>query len=238
MSDLVRDLRPHTVIHAGALKHVPMLERFPQEAWKTNVLATRGLLEACVRANVAVFVNVSTDKAANPRTVLGHTKRIGERMVAHVAVHTGLRYYSVRFGNVWDSRGSVARTFRYQAEHGLPVTVTDPQATRYFMDTAQAVDLVISTMRDAEGGQTLILDMGEPVSILERAHEIVEHCGSDSPIAFTHLRGAEKQRESLVDVRETPSRWLRPGVTSVRVAPLDPARLGAAYESSDRFAED
>ena len=136
--------RPEVVFHAAALKHLPLLERYPFEAYQTNVLGTATLLQAAKNVNVQVFVNISTDKAANPISILGYSKRIAERVTAHFGINsTTGKYISVRFGNVLGSRGSVLMSFRDQIDKGGPVTVTHRGVTRYFMTIFEAVQLVI-----------------------------------------------------------------------------------------------
>ncbi|MBK9181355.1 MAG: polysaccharide biosynthesis protein [Acidimicrobiales bacterium] len=141
--EVFRQRRPEVVFHAAALKHLPLLEQYPDEAWKTNVVATQTLLDASVAVGVRRFVNISTDKAADPISVLGHSKRIAERLTAHAADVTDHPYLSVRFGNVLGSRGSMLPLFRTQIDNGGPVTVTHPDVTRYFMTVEEAVSLVI-----------------------------------------------------------------------------------------------
>src|SRR5690606_21765007 len=137
-----------------------MLEQYPDEAWKTNVLGTLNVLNAARSVNVGTFVNVSTDKAANPTSVLGHSKRVAEKLTGWMAGESGARYLSVRFGNVLGSRGSMLPTFRYLIEKGGPLTVTHPEATRYFMTIPEASQLVIQAGGIGRPGEVLILDMG------------------------------------------------------------------------------
>src|SRR5581483_7481898 len=143
LEQLVRERRPHVIFHAAALKHLPLLERYPGEAVQSNVWLTANLLAAAADVGVEKFVNISTDKAADPISVLGYSKRIAERLTAHYAEHAPGSFVSVRFGNVLGSRGSVLHAFRAQIEAGGPVTVTDPNVTRYFMTVHEAVQLVI-----------------------------------------------------------------------------------------------
>ncbi len=155
--------RPDVVFHAAALKHLPLLEQHPAEAVKTNVWATLDLLEITAEAGVERFVNISTDKAADPCSVLGYTKRITERLTSHFASEARGTYLSVRFGNVLGSRGSVLTVFQSQIERGGPLTVTDPDVTRYFMTIEEAVQLVIQAGAIGRDGEVLVLDMGKPV---------------------------------------------------------------------------
>ena len=173
------------VFHAAALKHMPLLERAPDEAFKTNVLGTRNMLMVAREHGVKVFVNISTDKAADPENVLGYSKKATERLTAGVAAPQGGRYLSVRFGNVLGSRGSVLTAFRAQIANGGPVTVTDPQVTRFFMTIPEAVHLVLQAASLGDDSETLILDMGEPVRIADVAHHMIEKSGRDIKIVYT-----------------------------------------------------
>ena len=217
--------RPEVVFHAAALKHLPMLEQYPEEAWKTNVLGTLNVLAAARRVGVKTFVNISTDKAANPISVLGHSKRTAERLTAWAAVQSRESYLSVRFGNVIGSRGSVLPTFIAQIEAGGPVTVTDPEVTRYFMTIPEACQLVIQAGAIGRPGEALILDMGHPVKILDVARRVIARSGRQTEIVFTGLRDGEKLHEELFGVSEHDDRPFHPKVTHTAVPPLDPDSL-------------
>lgn len=203
VDEIFAKCRPDVVFHAAALKHVTLLENHPVEGLKTNVLGTRNVLEAAERAGVEVFVNVSTDKAADPVSVLGTTKLLAEQQTTRFAERTGRRYTSVRFGNVLGSRGSVLPTFLAQIEAGGPVTVTDPDATRYFMSIPEAVRLVLQAGAIGRPGETMILDMGRPVSIDVLARRLIEHHDPSVRIEYTGLRAGEKLHESLIAGTET-----------------------------------
>ena len=218
--EVFTSIQPDVVFHAAALKHLTFLERFPSEAWKTNVLGTRNVAAAAAEANVDHFINISTDKAADPSSVLGLSKRITERLIAHWGTsHPG--WVSVRFGNVLGSRGSVITTFRYQIRKGGPVTVTDRDVTRYFMTIREAVHLVLQASVLGRSGETLILDMGEPVRIAAIAEFMVARSGRDIPIVFTGLREGEKLAEVLVGEQETVDSPLHPLISHTHVPPLD-----------------
>ena len=217
--------RPDVVFHAAALKHVPMLQQYPDEGWKTNVLGSLNLLQTARRHGVGRFVNISTDKAADATTVLGKTKRIAEELTAWHAGENA-RYLSVRFGNVLGSRGSVLFTFTAQIEAGGPVTVTDPHVTRYFMTIPEACELVIQSAAIGEPGDVLVLDMGEPVRILEVAEGLIARSGKDIEIVFTGLREGEKLHEVLSSADECLEPTSHPMINRVHVPPLDPAALG------------
>jgi len=185
------------VFHAAALKHLPMLEQYPAEAVKTNIIGTQTVLEAAELVGVTTFVNISTDKAANPCSVLGYSKRIAEGITAHRAAETGRRFVSVRFGNVLGSRGSVLTAFARQIAEGGPLTVTDEEVTRYFMTIEESCQLVIQAAAIGQPGEALVLDMGEPVRIVDVARQLMEQSGRRVPITFTGLRDGEKMHEEL-----------------------------------------
>ncbi|MFQ6484568.1 SDR family NAD(P)-dependent oxidoreductase [Brachybacterium epidermidis] len=197
--------RPEIVFHAAALKHLPMLERFPEEGWKTNVHGTLNVLRACQEAGVERVVNISTDKAAAPTSELGRSKLVAEGLTADFAHATGDAYVSVRFGNVFGSRGSVLVSFAEQIRSGGPVTITHPDVTRYFMTIPEACQLVLQAAVVGEGGETLVLDMGRPVRILDIAHGMMALAGKNCPIAYTGLRDGEKVDEDLISPDERES---------------------------------
>lgn len=218
--EIFTDRRPQVVFHAAALKHLPMLEQYPEEGYKTNVLGTLHVLEAAEAVGVERFVNVSTDKAADPTSVLGYTKRIAERLTAHVATRAEGIYLSVRFGNVLGSRGSVLDAFTAQIEAGGPVTVTHPEITRYFMTTGEAVQLVIQAGAIGRDGEVLVLDMGTPVKIADVARQLVAQSGKDIEIVFTGLRPAEKMHETLFGDGERDERPFHPLIAHCDVPPI------------------
>ena len=189
--------RPDVVFHAAALKHLPMLEQYPAEAVKTNISGTANVLDAADLVGVDRFVNISTDKAANPCSVLGYSKRIAECLTSTKAQEADGTFLSVRFGNVLGSRGSVLTSFAKQIAEGGPVTVTDPEVTRYFMTIEEACQLVIQAAAIGGPGEALVLDMGEPVRILDVANQLIEQSGARVHIEFTGLRDGEKMHEEL-----------------------------------------
>lgn len=219
------DRKPEVVFHAAALKHLPMLQQYPEEAWKTNVLGTRNVLEAARRVGVEAFINVSTDKAADPTSVLGHSKRLAERLTAQVGAETGKPYLSVRFGNVLGSRGSMLPLFTSMIESGGPLTVTHPDVTRYFMTIPEACQLVVQAGAIGQPGEVLILDMGEPVKILEVAERMIEMSGRDIEIKFTGLRDGEKLHEDLRSESENDHRPKHPLISHATVPGLTSADL-------------
>jgi FlaA1/EpsC-like NDP-sugar epimerase len=226
--------RPEIVFHAAALKHLTLLQRHPGEAVKTNVLGTLAVLEAC--QGVAKFINISTDKAANPTSVLGYSKRITERLTAYAATRTEGTFLSVRFGNVLSSRGSVVTAFQRQIEAGLPITVTHPEVTRYLMTVQEAVHLVLQAAAIGRDGEALVLEMGEPVRIDDLARQLAEQASRPVDIVYTGLRPGEKLHEELLGANETDFRPLHPLISHVTVAPLDPAEVRALdpYEEPEK----
>lgn len=220
LDEVLAYVRPEVVFHAAALKHMPLLERAPEEAYKTNVLGSRNMLIAARKYGVKVFVNISTDKAADPENVLGYSKKTTERLTAGVPAPDGGRFLSVRFGNVLGSRGSVLTAFRAQIAAGGPVTVTDPQVTRFFMTIPEAVHLVLQAASLGDDSETLILDMGEPIRIDDVARHMIEKSGRDIKVVYTGLRPGEKMHEDLIGTDEQDERPKHPLITHVRVKPL------------------
>jgi FlaA1/EpsC-like NDP-sugar epimerase len=214
--------KPEVVFHAAALKHLPLLERYPLEAYQTNVLGTLKLLNAAQRTGVGVFVNISTDKAANPISVLGYSKRIAERVTAAIGkTATSGKYMSVRFGNVLGSRGSVLMSFRDQIAKGGPLTVTHRGVTRYFMTISEAVQLVIQAGAIGSSGEALVLDMGTPVSIYDVAKQLVANSGKPVEIEIVGLRAGEKVHEELFGEGEEDTRPRHPLISHVPVESVD-----------------
>jgi FlaA1/EpsC-like NDP-sugar epimerase len=234
------DRRPQVVFHAAALKHLSLLESHPGEAVKSNIWGTQTVLEAAAEAGVERFVNISTDKAANPSSVLGYSKRITERMTAHASTVTAGTFLSVRFGNVLGSRGSVLTAFGAQIAAGGPVTVTHPEVTRYFMTVQEAVQLVIQAAAIGRDGEALVLEMGQPVRIAEVARQMAEQAASPVEIVYTGLRPGEKLHEELFGAGEQDARPLHHLISHVTVPALDPAevRLLDPYAATDQVTKE
>jgi FlaA1/EpsC-like NDP-sugar epimerase len=240
------DYSPEIVFHAAALKHLPLLERYPAEALKTNVWGTLNVLQAARGAGVSCFVNISTDKAADPVSVLGYSKRVAERLTAQLAQPGPGRYLSVRFGNVLGSRGSVLTALTAQVAAGGPVTVTHPEVRRYFMTADEAVQLVLQAAVIGRSGEVLVLDMGEQIRIVDMARRLVAAVPRPVDIVFTGLRPGEKLTEDLLSAGEPDERPCHPLIRQVPVSPLaqhvvtsldaaaSPARLRAALAECAR----
>jgi FlaA1/EpsC-like NDP-sugar epimerase len=214
--------RPEVVFHTAALKHLPLLEMHPDEAIKTNITGTLNVLLAAQQHGASRFVNVSTDKAADPTSVLGYSKRITERLTAWAAGRSAMVPISVRFGNVLGSRGSVLTTFLQQLRCGGPVTVTDPEVTRYFMTVAEAVRLVVQAGAIGRPGEVLVLDMGEPVRIVDMVRHLMASVPGRVELVFSGLRPGEKLHEVLLGADEHDDRPLHPLISQVPVPPLEP----------------
>ncbi|NUR09174.1 MAG: polysaccharide biosynthesis protein [Nocardioidaceae bacterium] len=225
LGTVFRERQPQVVFHAAALKHLTMLEQYPAEAMKTNVVGTANVLEAAAAVGVERFVNISTDKAADPSSVLGCSKRVAERLTAAMATRDSGTYLSVRFGNVLGSRGSVLTAFAAQIAAGGPVTVTHPDVTRYFMTVDEAVLLVIQAAAIGNDGEALILDMGEPIRIQDVAEQLIDQSGRPIEIVYTGLREGEKLHEVLLSEDESSARPVHPLVSHVAVPPLDARAL-------------
>jgi FlaA1/EpsC-like NDP-sugar epimerase len=212
--------QPDVVFHAAAHKHVPVLESHPAAAARTNVQGTANLVELADRFACEAFVMISTDKAVAPSSVMGASKRVAESIVLAANATSPTKFAAVRFGNVLGSRGSVLPTFARQIESGGPVTVTHPEMTRFFMTIPEAVQLVINAAALAEGGELFVLDMGEPVRIVDLARRMIRLSGRrpglDVPIKFTGVRPGEKLHEYLQDDGEQTTPTSNPWINRVR----------------------
>ena len=226
--------RPQIVFHAAAHKHVPLMEENPEEAISNNVLGTRNVVDACVAASVERLVMISTDKAVAPTSMMGASKRLAEMIVRESARRTKRAFTVVRFGNVLGSRGSVVPVFKRQIERGGPITITHPDVKRYFMTIPEAVHLVLQAGGLSTGGELFVLNMGEPVAIVQLAEDLVRLSGlnaSEIPIVFTGLRPGEKLEEDLWEtdalVEQTTHREL------LRVREHDPIDAAELLRSLD-----
>jgi FlaA1/EpsC-like NDP-sugar epimerase len=233
MAEVFRQHRPDVVFHAAAYKHVPMMERFPHEAVRNNVFGTVRLAELADRHGVSSFVMISTDKAVRPSSVMGASKRLAEMAVQQIAPNSRTSFSCVRFGNVLGSRGSVVSIFRRQIQDGGPVTVTHPGAMRYFMTVAEAAHLVIQAGTLGSRGEVFLLDMGEPVKIIDLARQMISLSGATEatiPIKIVGTRPGEKLFEELKTDAEKIEKTPLRKIYRCSVGAIDGARLQATLE--------
>lgn len=221
--------RPQVIFHAAAHKHVPLMEIQPDEAVRNNVFGTKNVVEAAHRFKAEMFILISTDKAINPTSVMGATKRVAELIIQNMNCHSKTIYAAVRFGNVLGSRGSVVPLFQRQIKSGGPVTITDPEMKRYFMTIPEAVQLVLQAGSMAKGGEVFVLDMGEPVKIYDMACTLIQLAGlkphKDIEIKFTGLRPGEKLYEELLSAEEGTSATTHEKIFCANLQAVDPQKL-------------
>jgi FlaA1/EpsC-like NDP-sugar epimerase len=243
MRQVFERYQPQVLFHAAAYKHVGMLEANPLQAVSNNVLATRAIAEVAVEFGVERFVLISTDKAANPKNVMGQSKAVCEWIIESFALHPEVdtRFVAVRFGNVLGSSGSVIPIFRKQIERGGPVTVTNPEMTRFFMTIPEASSLVVQAGAMGGRGQVYVLDMGEPVKILDLAKQMIRLSGrneSDIPIVFTGARAGEKVHEVLWNEGEAVGPTSHPKIMRAARQQIDPLWLEENLAALEQFVEE
>ncbi|KGX89955.1 polysaccharide biosynthesis protein EpsC [Pontibacillus halophilus JSM 076056 = DSM 19796] len=241
MFEVMAKHQPDVVYHAAAHKHVPLMERNPEEAIKNNVIGTRNVAEASDARGIGTFVMVSTDKAVNPTSVMGASKRMAEMIVQDMDKGSNTRFVAVRFGNVLGSRGSVIPLFKKQIARGGPVTVTHPEMIRYFMTIPEASRLVIQAGSLAKGGEIFVLDMGEPVKITDLAENLIRLSGfevDEIGIEFTGMRPGEKMYEELLGKDEVHDQQVWPKIYVGKAVNLDIHKINTCIDEYQNLDTD
>jgi FlaA1/EpsC-like NDP-sugar epimerase len=241
VDEIFKEYQPQVVIHAAAHKHVPLMELNPGEAIKNNVIGTQIVADAADKYGTANFVMISTDKAVNPTSIMGSSKRIAEMYIQDLSRTSQTHFVTVRFGNVLDSEGSVVPIFKKQIAQGGPVTVTHPEMKRYFMTIPEASQLVLQAATMGKGGEIFVLDMGEPVKIRDLARELITLSGfrpeEDIDIVFTGPRAGEKLFEELSIEGEDMQRTRHPKISIWKNIPMDRDRLRKGIDELANHAQ-
>ena len=241
VSQITRKYRPHIIFHAAAHKHVKFMENHPDEAVKNNILGTQNLIDAAIKHEVEAFILVSSDKAVNPTSVYGASKRVTEKLIQCKAKQNSTRFIAVRFGNVIGSRASVLPNFKRQIAKGGPVTVTHREATRYFMTIPEAVQLLIQAGAMGNDGEILMLDMGEPIKILDLAEDLIRLSGlevdRDIKIAFTGLEPGEKLYEELLTPQEGVTATKHQRIFVAQLEEIEERQLLSQIEELSQLAD-
>lgn len=232
---IFNSIKPQVVFHAAAHKHVPLMEEQPSEAIGNNIFGTKMVAEAADRAGTEIFIMISTDKAVNPTSVMGATKRVAELIIQYMNGISDTKFAAVRFGNVLGSRGSVIPLFTKQIAKGGPITITHPDMKRYFMTIPEACQLVLQAGSMAGGGEVFVLDMGEPVKIVDMARDLIELSGlvpnQDIKLEFTGLRPGEKLFEELLTAEEGTTATKHKKIFAANIKQVDEWRLQQALMS-------
>ncbi len=241
MARIFKRFQPQVVFHAAAHKHVPLMEIQPDEAVKNNIFGTKNVAELADENHAEIFVLISTDKAVNPTSVMGATKRTAELVLQEINQHSHTKFVTVRFGNVLGSRGSVVPLFEKQIAQGGPVTVTHKDMTRYFMTIPEAVQLVLQAGSQAEGGEVFLFDMGRPVKIKDMAEDLIRLHGltpdKDIKILYTGLRPGEKLYEELLTSEEGTSSTKHKKIFKAQIQPLDESDLEQSLRTLKETAD-
>ena len=241
MARIFKRFHPQVVFHAAAHKHVPLMEIQPDEAVRNNVFGTKNVAELADENQAEIFVLISTDKAVNPTSVMGATKRTAELVLQEINQHSKTKFVTVRFGNVLGSRGSVVPLFEKQIAAGGPVTVTHKEMTRFFMTIPEAVQLVLQAGSQAEGGEVFLFDMGKPVKINDMAEDLIRlhglTPGRDIKIVYTGLRPGEKLYEELLTSEEGTTSTKHKKIFKARIQPLDEADLKQSLQTLQKTTD-
>ena len=241
MARIFKRFHPEVVFHAAAHKHVPLMEIQPDEAVRNNVFGTKNVAELADENQAEIFVLISTDKAVNPTSVMGATKRTAELVLQEINQHSKTKFVTVRFGNVLGSRGSVVPLFEKQIAAGGPVTVTHKEMTRFFMTIPEAVQLVLQAGSQAEGGEVFLFDMGKPVKINDMAEDLIRlhglTPGRDIKIVYTGLRPGEKLYEELLTSEEGTASTKHKKIFKARIQPLDEADLKQSLQTLQKTTD-